>query len=114
MTNCELIKDILLPNLSIGDLVRLNEDSALKIGIGIVEDIKLNFNDICDIGYLLDKIEDYNAGVKFNSELNGFFSSKPQALIMWSGKKLKKTNSMWMYTSEITIVHKVISPGENK
>lgn len=114
MTYRDLIKNLLLPELSVGDLVRLNEDSNLKIGLGVVEDIKINFNDVYDLNYLLDKIEEYSIGIKTNIETDGFFPTKPQALIMWSGKRLSGTNSMWMYTSEITVVHKVLSSGENK
>lgn len=114
MTRYKLIKNIIIPNLSIGDLVRLNEDSSLKIGIGVIEDIKLNFSDVYDIEYLLDKIDEHNLGIKSSPDIDGFFPAKQQALVMWSGKRLSKTNSMWMYASEITVVHKVISPGENK
>lgn len=114
MTSRELNKRLLVNELSIGDLVRLNEDLLLKNGIGVVEDIKLNFDDICGINYLLDKIEEYNLVAKIHPEESGFFCLKPQALIMWTSKKLSKSNSMWIYTSEITVIHKVICPGDNK
>lgn len=111
MTYREIIKKLLFPDFSIGDLVRLNEDSDLKIGFGIIEDLKLNFDDIYDINYLLDRIEEHKMGIKISEENEGFFSTKPQALVMWTGKRLAKSNSMWMYTSEITVVHKVINSG---
>lgn len=114
MTRSEIIKNILTPNISIGDLVRLNEDFSYKIGIGIIEDIKLNYSDIYDINYLLDKIDEYRTGMISSCDVDGFFPTKPQALVMWSSKRLSKANSMWVYISEITVVHKVLSPGENK
>lgn len=114
MTSHELTTSLLATELSIGDLVRLNEDLSLKNGVGVVEDIKLNFDDICGINFLLERIEEHNSLTKIHSQESGFFSLKPQALIMWTGKRLSKSNSMWIYTSEITVIHKVICPGDNK
>lgn len=114
VTQRETITNTTTHDISIGDLVRLNEDLLLRNGVGVVEDIKLNFDDLCHINYLLDKIEEHNLLTKTHPESNGFFSSKPQALILWSNKRLSKSNSMWIYTSEITVIHKVISPGDNR
>lgn len=101
-----LIK-LLVPNLSIGDLVRLNEDIDLSIGIGLVADLKYNFDDIYDLKYILERLEDESCGLNTHHRDEGFYPTKPQALVMWSGKRLSKSNTMWMYTSEITIVKKV-------
>lgn len=107
MTLQQRIIKLLVPNLSIGDLVRLNEDTELSIGVGLVADLKFNFDDVYDLKYILEHLEDESYGLNIYHRDDGFYPTKPQALVMWSGKKLSKSNTMWMYTSEITIVNKV-------
>ena len=111
MTLQQRIFKLLVPNLSIGDLVRLKEDLDLSVGIGLVADLKFNFDDVYDLKYILERLEDESCGLNVHHRDEGFYPTKPQALVMWSGKKLSKSNTMWMYTSEITIVNKVKKGG---
>jgi len=93
-------------DFEIGDLVRLTDDIKLEIGYGLVTDIKLNFDDVYDLEYL-------NIRIKSLSEIlhvrdDDFFPSKPQVLVLWSGKNILSENtSIWMYAGELTIVEKV-------
>lgn len=101
-------KNLLFPDFDIGDLVRLNTDQDMINGLGIIGDIKIDFNDVYKINELLEKIEQVQIGIKISAESDGFFPTKSQALILWCSKKYKYTSSLWVYASEITLVKKVI------
>ena len=104
----EQLSKLLIPDLAVGDLVRLKEDVQLSVGIGLVEELRFNFDDVYDIKYILERLEDDSETLKTSVRDEGFYLTKPQALILWTRKKLHKSNSMWMYTSEITIINKAI------
>lgn len=90
----------------IGDLVRLLEDQELSIGYGLVTDIKKSFDDVYDIDYLRNKIGTLRGLIPTKED--DFFPSKPQVLVLWSGKSIISGNiSIWMYPSELAIVQKV-------
>lgn len=94
-------------DFEIGDLVRLNEDIDIEVGYGLVTDIKFNFDDVYDLKYLDERIRNFREIIA--SREDDFFPSKPQILVLWSGKKLISENtSMWMYASELTLVQKVV------
>jgi hypothetical protein len=90
----------------IGDLVRLLEDQNISVGYGLVTDIKNSFDDVYDIDYLRNKIGTLRGLIPAKED--DFFPSKPQILVLWSGKRLASNNiSIWMYPSELVIVQKV-------
>jgi len=93
-------------DFDIGDLVRLNEDINLEIGCGLVADIKFNFDDVYDVKYLDERISSFRE-ILINRD--DFFPSKPQILVLWTGKNLVSENTtIWMYASELTLVQKVV------
>ena len=98
-------------DFQIGDLVRLNEDIKIEIGYGLVTDIKFNFDDIYDVKFLDERIRSFREILAIRDD--DFFPSKPQILVLWSGKKLVSENtSMWMYASELTLVQKVVKSAK--
>jgi len=91
----------------IGDLVRLVEDYNVDVGYGLVTDVKANFDDIYDLEYLRVRIGTLRDVVPARND--DFFPSKPQVLVLWSGKNLVSSNkSIWMYESELTLVQKAV------
>ena len=93
-------------DFEIGDLVRLNEDIDIEVGYGLVTDIKFNFDDIYDLKYLDERIRSFREILARRDD--DFFPSKPQILVLWSGKNIVNENtSIWMYASELTLVQKV-------
>lgn len=100
-----------LCEFDIGDLVRLNEDYNLEVGCGLVTDIKNNFEDVYDIEYLRRKIGTLRQIIP--SRNDDFFPSKPQILVLWTGKNIVGTNtSIWMYASELILVQKVVKDSK--
>ena len=93
-------------DFEIGDLVRLNEDIKIEVGYGLVTDIKFNFDDVYDLKFLDERIRSFREIIAMRDD--DFFPSKPQVLVLWSGKNIITENaSMWMYASELTLVQKV-------
>ena len=91
----------------IGDLVRLTEDNQLFVGYGLVTDIKNSFDDVYDIDYLRMRIGTLRPTIPAKED--DFFPSKPQILVLWSGKNITSSNiSIWMYPSELVVVQKVV------
>ncbi|NDC29925.1 MAG: hypothetical protein EBZ58_03080 [Bacteroidetes bacterium] len=91
----------------IGDLVRLVEDYNVDVGYGLVTDVKPNFDDVYDLEYLRVRIGTLRDIIPARSD--DFFPSKPQVLVLWSGKNLVGSNkSIWMYESELTLVQKAV------
>ena len=91
----------------IGDLVRLNEDIELHVGCGLVTDIKNNFEDVYDLKYLDERIRNFREILVRRDD--DFFPSKPQILVLWPSKNVSEHNtSIWMYSSELTLVQKVV------
>lgn len=91
----------------IGDLVRLNEDIKLEVGCGLITDIKFNFDDVYDLKLLDERIRSFREILARRDD--DFFPSKPQVLVLWTGKNIISQNtSIWMYSSELTIVQKVV------
>jgi hypothetical protein len=98
--------DELFCDFDVGDLVRLTEDHQLFVGYGLVTDIKNSFDDVYDIDYLRNKIGTLRANIPAKED--DFFPSKPQILVLWSGKNITASSvSIWMYPSELVIVQKV-------
>lgn len=96
-----------LYDFDIGDLVRLNEDIKLEIGYGLVADVKLSFDDVYDLKSLDERIRSLREVL--NTRDDDFFPTKPQILVLWTGKNIVAKNSLiWMYASELTLVHKVV------
>lgn len=94
-------------DFDIGDLVRLNEDIKIQIGYGLVTDIKFNFDDVYDLKFLDERIRSFREILAMRDD--DFFPSKPQILVLWTGKNiLSANNSIWMYASELTLVQKVV------
>ena len=94
-------------DFDVGDLVRLNEDIKVEIGYGLVTDVKFNFDDVYDLKYLDERIRSFGEILAIRDD--DFFSSKPQILVLWSGKNLVSNSlSLWMYASELTLVQKVV------
>jgi len=92
--------------IGVGDLVRLVEDIDLEIGLGIVTDIKNNFEDVYDLDYLRKKIGTLREFVQAKDD--DFFSSRPQILVLWNIKKNSKNSILlWMHAEELTIFRKV-------
>lgn len=99
--------DKILCIFDIGDLVRLVEDYDIDIGYGLVTDIKMNFDDVYDLEYLRVRIGTLRDIIPARND--DFFPSKPQVLVLWSGKNLSGSNkSIWMYESELTLVQKAV------
>jgi hypothetical protein len=72
-----------------------------------VTDIKFNFEDIYDLKYLDERIRNFREIIALRDD--DIFPSKPQILVLWSGKNiLSENSSMWMYASELTLVQKVV------
>lgn len=91
----------------IGDLVRLNEDIKIEIGYGLITDIKFNFDDVYDLRFLDERIRNFREVLAMRDE--DFLPSKPQILVLWTGKNLMSNSlSLWMYASELTLVQKVV------
>lgn len=91
----------------IGDLVRLNEDIKIQIGYGLITDIKFNFDDVYDLRFLDERIRNFREVLAMRDE--DFLPSKPQILVLWTGKNLMSNSlSLWMYASELTLVQKVV------
>ena len=91
----------------IGDLVRLNEDIHIEVGCGLVTDMKFNFEDVYDLKFLDERIRSFKEIIEIRDD--DFFPSRPQILVLWSGKNLVSENtSLWMYASELTLVQKVV------
>lgn len=94
-------------DFDVGDLVRLNEDIKVEIGYGLITDIKFNFDDVYDLRYLDERIRNFREILAKRDD--DFFPTKPQILVLWSGKNLISNNlSLWMYASELTLVQKAI------
>ncbi len=94
-------------DFEIGDLVRLTDDIKLEIGYGLVTDVKLNFDDVYDLEYLSMRIKSLSEILHVRDD--DFFPSKPQVLVLWSGKNILSENtSIWMYAGELQIVQKAI------
>lgn len=94
-------------DFEVGDLVRLNEDIKIEVGYGLVADVKKNFDDVYDLDYLNTRIKNLSEILHIRDD--DFFPSRPQILVLWSGKALISENiSIWMYASELTIVQKVL------
>lgn len=101
------LNDKTIYDFEIGDLVRLSEDIKLEVGCGLVTDVKFNFDDVYDLKYLDERIRSFREILDMRSD--DFFPSKPQVLVLWSGKNIISENiSIWMYASELTLVHKVV------
>jgi hypothetical protein len=99
--------DRLLSIFDIGDLVRLVEDYNIDVGYGLVTDVKTNFDDVYDLEYLRARIGTLRDIIPARND--DFFPSKPQVLVLWSGKNLVGSNkSIWMYESELTLVQKAV------
>ena len=99
--------DDVLCVFDIGDLVRLTEDYNVDVGYGLVTDIKTNFDDVYDLEYLRFRIGTMREIIPARND--DFFPSKPQVLVLWSGKNLVNSNkSIWMYESELTLVQKAV------
>jgi hypothetical protein len=94
-----------LYKFDVGDLVRLVEDPNLEVGCGLITDIKNSLDDVYDLEYLRLKIR--NLKEILHPEDDDIFPSKPQILVLWTGKNIT-AHSIWMYPSELTIVQKVI------
>lgn len=91
----------------IGDLVRLNEDIKMEVGCGLVTDIKFNFDDVYDLKLLDERIRNFREILAMRDD--DFFPSKPQVLVLWTGKNIIGENtSIWMYASELTLIQKVV------
>jgi hypothetical protein len=96
-----------LYSFDIGDLVRLNEDIKLEVGFGLITDMRFSFDDVYDLQYIEDRIK--NIGDFIQKRNDDIFLSKPQILVLWTGRKhIKDPSSLWMYASEITLVQKVV------
>lgn len=96
-----------LCEFEIGDLVRLNEDIQLEVGCGLVTDIKNNFEDVYDLKYLDERIRTFKEILARRDD--DFFPSRPQILVLWPSKNTAEYNtSIWMYSSELTLVQKVV------
>ena len=93
----------LFSKLSIGDLVSLREDVKLKIGYGLVIDIKYDFNDVYDLLEIKNKLSNMQ---NISSEIDDFCPTKPHILVMWS--KTDKSINLWMYDSDLILIEKVI------
>ena len=94
-------------DFEVGDLVRLNEDIKIEVGYGLVADIKKSLDDVYDIEYLTNRIKSLSEILHPRDD--DFYPSKPQILVLWSGKNMISENtSIWMYASELTIVQKVL------
>ena len=93
---------LLFSELSIGDLVSLKEDVLLKIGYGLIIDIKYDFDDVYDLLELKNKISNIE---NVTSRTDDFYPTKPHILVLWS--KTNKGVSLWMYDSELTLIEKV-------
>jgi hypothetical protein len=94
-------------DFEIGDLVRLIEDHKIEIGYGLVTDIKDNLDDVYDLEYLRERFRSFREIIDLREQ--EIFPSKPQILVLWSGKAITSENtSIWMYASELTIVQKVM------
>lgn len=94
-------------DFEIGDLVRLNEDLELEVGYGLVTDIKFNYDDVYDLKFLDERIRSFREILARRED--DFFPSKPQILVLWTGKNILSPNaSIWMYASELTLVQKVV------
>jgi hypothetical protein len=95
-------------DFEVGDLVRLIEDIKIEIGFGLVVDVKLSFDDVYDLKILDQTIKSMSEILNIRDD--DFYPTKPQILVLWSGKNLiTNTNtSIWMYASELAIVQKVV------
>lgn len=99
--------DLDLCEFEIGDLVRLVEDGQLEIGCGLVTDVKFNFDDVYDLKLLDERIKNFREIIARVDE--DYLPSKPQILVLWSGKNIISQNtSIWMYASELTLVQKAV------
>ena len=93
--------------------MRLSEDTRVEIGCGLVADVKFSFDDIYDLKYLGERIKNFKEILTVRDD--DFFPSKPQILVIWTGKNLTSENtSIWMYASELTIVQKVVKVTNRK
>jgi hypothetical protein len=100
-----------LCEFDIGDLVRLVEDNDFQVGCGLVMDIKISFDDVYDIEYLRKKIGTLRDIIPARND--DFFPSKPQVLVLWTGKNIiGKNASIWMYSSELILVKKVVKDSK--
>jgi len=96
-----------LCEFDIGDLVRLVEDYDFEVGCGLVMDVKISFDDVYDIEYWGKKIGTLRELIPARND--DFFPSKPQILVLWTGKNIVGNNaSIWMYASELILVQKVV------
>jgi len=102
-----ILLDKTIYDFEIGDLVRLAEDIKLEVGFGLVTDVKFTFDDVYDLKYLDERIRSLREIL--HSRNDDFFPTKPQILVLWSGKNMISENSsIWMYASELTLVQKVV------
>ena len=95
----------------IGDLVRLIEDHDLRIGFGLITDIKINIEDVYDIKYFEEILEPNilkNSIDSIYTSDRDIFPQKPLLLVSWN-KFSFNNKSMWMYSSELMLVSKVLN-----
>lgn len=84
-----------------GDLVRLAEDHDLEFGVGLVQIVRRDLEDIYDVLQLFKILHDMRT--------DEVFPSKPQLFIMWSNGKSKKSvpgdsqKSLWMYPTDVVL-----------
>lgn len=97
---------LIVHTFNIGDLVRLNEDTRLQIGYGLVTETRDSFDDVYDLAELSRRIDALKNIYKLRDD--DFYPTKPQILVLWN-KTISKQSSnkqLWMYASELTIVQK--------
>lgn len=82
-------------NISVGDLVRLVDDTSESSGHGLVLDVRANSDDL----YVIFEQNEYQAGHKPHKD-DEVFSKEPMVKILWAGSK----RPLWFYFTEIVVV----------
>ena len=86
--------------ISVGDLVRLSDDSELAVGVGLVLEERDDNRDVAEA--LMEQRPDF-----FLEEIPEFLLYKPVYLVLWHGEAITPTGTpVWMFKSELELVKK--------
>jgi hypothetical protein len=89
--------------ISVGDLVRLADDSEIQVGLGLVLEEKQDNREI---------VEDFSEQHSdfFLEEIPEFLLFKPVYLVLWHGEAISPISTpVWMFKTELVAIKKEVA-----
>tara|TARA_B100000029_G_C17138332_1_gene801409 strand:- start:252 stop:542 length:291 start_codon:yes stop_codon:yes gene_type:complete len=86
-------------NISIGDLVKLRDDSDLSVGVGLVLAEK-------DSNSFAEEIREYyEEDPNYIEEIEEFLLYQPIYLVLWQGEVVSPSDHpVWMFVTELDLI----------